>query len=91
MKKGDIVYCIKDVYHDGKKIHTSGKYYPLNSSFTTYDNGQYVYISSYVITQLGFFVDGDKNYFSNWNNFSDYFITEKQVRLLKLKKINEKR
>lgn len=97
IKKGDIVYCIRNVhsYHNGVTTicHKCGHYYKTTSESRDYNNGSYVYIESEKNStsnnQLGFFIEGDKDrIFNDWSFFLEYFVDDiKQVRLKKLKKL----
>jgi hypothetical protein len=90
MKKGDVVYCIKDVGYLDRISHKEGNEY-LIISFRKQKNESYVYIKadSKIMQNdyLGFFFDGKKDFCLSWLDFSDYFVTKKQCRLLKLKKL----
>jgi hypothetical protein len=99
MKKGDVVYCIKDVtntYRNGYVIsHKYGQSYKCTRDICSDSYGSYIYISSENNTTtneyLGFCVSSNYDGTYDWHSFSEHFVTQTQYRLLKLKKLNEKR
>ena len=93
MKPGDKILCIKDLIRKNDKhkyivVLKNKKYTILNINLdlnkddnfiiTTSENG----LKNWSLT---------KNTFSDYFKFSDYFITEKQIRKLKIEKLNETR
>jgi hypothetical protein len=90
MKKGDTVYCIKNAKHLDRIAHRKGKEYIIDF-ITNNDIESYTYILSEPRSTengyLGFFISGEKDFTLKWLNFSDHFVTQKQCRLLKLKKL----
>ena len=90
MKKGDKVYCIKNSKHLDKIAHRKGKEYIID--FISINE---IESYTYILTEpgstengyLGFYINGEKDFCLKWLNFSDYFVNQKQCRLLKLKKL----
>lgn len=96
MKETDRIYCIKDyINSDNIKINTKGEYYNI-IAFTNFHgnrNDVVVSITTNDITTNVFWLKYQR-FDDNWNNmrannlFSTYFVTEKEYRKLKLKKLN---
>lgn len=97
MKRGDKVYCIKDVknYHNNKNVksHKKGKIYFAYSDSDIHNNGEYVYITSEPNTTnhgfLGFIIikHDDNGYYNEWDELYKHFADNQTIRKMKLEKI----
>jgi hypothetical protein len=100
MKPGDKIYCKKESRtHGGEILHKKGAIYAIDNTY--YLNGfnektleigalRRVFIYSENINNInsyGYHLDGYNS--GRWKKFSTFFMTEKELRKQKLKKINE--
>ena len=86
MKAGDNVICIKDVFDNYSKINKfiKNKKYKIKYIEDTLENNG---------TINSFYITNERNSTSGFHGreiFDKYFITEKELRNLKLQKINGK-
>ena len=94
MKKNDKVFCIKNMKNNFDDfVYIKGKTYILYNDSHVYGGGEYVYIQSEPGTTLndflGFFIGGEKQHFSDWDLFNEYFVNKQILRKQKLEKLNE--
>lgn len=103
MKKGDKVVCKKDSYtssHGGEIVHKKGTLYTIDTTYctdnfnektleieTVYRIFLYSENNSSNINSYGYHLDGYNC--GRWKKFSTYFMSEKELRKEKIKKINE--
>lgn len=91
MKAGDKVYCIKS-YYDGQYVFIKNKFYIVEDIDDILPDAQRIWIYSETNTTphgyLGFITHG--KLYSNYQYFNEYFATLKELRQLKLQKLNEK-
>ena len=92
MKNGDNVYCIKSIGTKHKYIFEKGRIYTIRNMYED-SNRIYVqhigidgkqYVSAFCINDDPIFLHSN----IGWHIFSKYFITEKEIRRLKIKKLN---
>lgn len=85
MKVGDKLYCINDRKYIGSPINISGKIYEI-LAINSYKNTTTITMSNEI---------GDQSFYYSLKNNTEhyyiynYFMTIKEMRKLKLKKINE--
>lgn len=86
MKVGDKLYC-KVGYNKNFIKDKSYEIVVVGINFVGV-RGEDIY--SYIDPSYGFYIDGNKDKPSDFLSFYDHFDTQKELRKLKLKKINEK-
>jgi len=88
MKAGDKVFCIKDkIIQNNIYVLKNNFYIVLRCNSTLiYTTTENQYGAEYYI----WYVESDEYKNNDDRIFSDYFITEKESRKLKLQKLNEK-
>jgi len=75
-------YCKKKLLSNSNEYYTKSKYYNIQSK-----NDEFYIVTTNYGFGLSFKIKTDIN--SNWN-FEEYFYTQKKLRKIKIKKLNEK-
>lgn len=93
MKIGDKVYCIKTYIDQNRRyVHLKNNFYTIYNIDNILTNTERVWINSEPNTTsngyLGYIKIG--KLYSNFHYFKDHFITIKELRKQKLKKIQKK-
>ena len=92
MKVGDEVYCIKTYISEGKYVHLKNKFYTIQDIDDILPDAQRIWIVSEPDSTphgyLGYIVTG--KLYSNFHYFNEHFATLKELRNLKLQKLNGK-
>lgn len=93
IKEGDKVLCINDTTNGNKIVHIKGKIYRVNDvrlripgeiGFIWIDSEENTTVNGY----FGYPIDEENNN-NNYELFYDHFLTLKEQRKLKLKKLYE--
>lgn len=87
MKKGDNIYCVKDYKHIYPlRSFKKGEYYKIDEIIEYEYNKLNYHINKAIVNNIIFTLLNESNMVV-YLNFHDYFITEKELRKIKLQKI----
>lgn len=91
MKEGDFAYCKKEYINEGKIVFKKNKPYLIFLIDDTDDIEIWLYCEEYTMPHgyCGFIKNGEL--YNDFDYFDNYFYTEKELRRIKLEKLNGKK